>query len=194
MLKTFRVKAGESVCQTIGIILASFFLIQWTSRFEFTVPGTGEPTKYGGRDADPEKPIVMGKCRPWGCGSTVGEALEWQRYIDFIGWCSRYRMSMAKTDLLGEGSSSICRKACLTLMLVCEDLGSSQIPEVFQSYKETTQHQKFFLNTNATASFFIFKECLQYFYTISQSISSCDALTSNDLEGMNTYIYICYLM
>jgi len=44
--------------------------------------GSGEPTKYGGRDADPEKPIVMGK----------------------------YRMSMAKNDLLGEGSSSICRK------------------------------------------------------------------------------------
>ena len=85
-----------------------------------------------------------------------GEPLEWQRYIDFIGWCSRYRMSMAKNDLLGEGSSSICRKACLTLMLVCEDLGSSQIQEVFQSYKETTQHQTFFLNTNATASFFLY--------------------------------------
>jgi hypothetical protein len=23
--------------------------------------GSGEPAKYGGRDADPEKPIVMGK-------------------------------------------------------------------------------------------------------------------------------------
>lgn len=46
------------------------------------MPSGGEPAKYGGRDADPEKPIVMGK----------------------------YRMSMAKGDLLGEGSSSICRK------------------------------------------------------------------------------------
>jgi len=40
------------------------------------------PPKYGGRDADPSQPVVMGK----------------------------YKMSMTKQDLLGEGSSSICRK------------------------------------------------------------------------------------
>ena len=105
MLTTFRVKAVESVHQ------AGKLWIQLTSRFDFTVPGTGEPTKYGGRDADPEKPIVMGKCR-LGCGSTGGgtvgmPALHWLA----DAWCSRYRMSMAKNDLLGEGSSSICRKA-----------------------------------------------------------------------------------
>ncbi|CAJ1354912.1 unnamed protein product [Effrenium voratum] len=43
---------------------------------------SGEPPRYGGKDADPERPTVMGK----------------------------YRMSMVKSDLLGEGSSSICRK------------------------------------------------------------------------------------
>ncbi|CAJ1409838.1 unnamed protein product [Effrenium voratum] len=44
--------------------------------------------RYGGKDADPERPTVMGK--PLGAES--------------------YRMSMVKSDLLGEGSSSICRK------------------------------------------------------------------------------------
>lgn len=54
----------------------------------------GDAPRYGGRDADPEKPIVMGK----------------------------YRMSMAKSDLLGEGSSSICRKGI--------DLESGQAPRL----------------------------------------------------------------
>eukprot|EP00439_Symbiodinium_sp_Y106_P075182 s275_g14.t2 len=57
-------------------------LVLWTPRQDMPSGGASSPPKYGGRDADPDKPIVMGK----------------------------YKMSMNKSDLLGEGSSSICRK------------------------------------------------------------------------------------
>lgn len=33
----------------------------WTFPLHSTAFSGGEPAKYGGRDADPEKPIVMGK-------------------------------------------------------------------------------------------------------------------------------------
>lgn len=174
MLTTFRVRAVESVHQ------AGKLWIQLTSRFDFTVPGTGEPTKYGGRDADPEKPIVMGKCR-LGCGSTRGgtvgmPALHWLA----DAWCSRYRMSMAKNDLLGEGSSSICRKAepqqgFLPIFDVGVWIfGKLSKPTGFPILQRNNLTPGFsFLNTNATASFLIFKECLQYSYT--RSASHCAA-------------------
>lgn len=143
MLITFRVRAVESVHQ------AGKLWIQLTSRFDFTVPGTGEPTKYGGRDADPEKPIVMGKCR-LGCGSTRGEPLECQRYVDLqmLGapgteWVWRRMISSVKVLHQFVVRPTHSRVFCLSLMLVCEYLGSCQNPQVFQSYKETTWHQVF---------------------------------------------------
>ncbi|CAE7677317.1 Pak4 [Symbiodinium sp. CCMP2456] len=66
----------------MGCLQASGHQVEKTPRQDMPSGGASSPPKYGGRDADPDKPIVMGK----------------------------YKMSMNKSDLLGEGSSSICRK------------------------------------------------------------------------------------
>jgi len=66
----------------MGCLQTSGHQVEKTPRQDMPAGGGSSPPKYGGRDADPDKPIVMGK----------------------------YKMSMNKSDLLGEGSSSICRK------------------------------------------------------------------------------------
>lgn len=186
MLTTFRVRAVESVHQ------AGKLWIQLTSRFDFTVPGTGEPTKYGGRDADPEKPIVMGKCR-LGCGSTRGEPLECQPDVDLqmLGapgteWAWRRMISSVKV-LHQFVVRPSCRVFCLSLMLVCEHLGSCQNPQVFQSYKETTQQQIFFFSEHKCYCKFFDIQRMLTILLYKISISLCGVLMNN-LEVTNTYI------